>query len=222
MSTGYELLVFDWDGTLADTLDCIVEPMAAAFAEAGLPVPSAERIAATIGVPLTDIVASLSPPDARGPAQVEGVVQRYRSLQQGFLGRLRLFPGFSELSAGLRARGCRAAILSNKGRADLLGNLRQLGLEEHFARVSAGDDYPPEERKPHPRPLLDLIGALGVEPRRTLMIGDTVYDLRMAQRAGVDSAAVVWGCHPLERLKQEAPRHVLRRLEDLLPLLARG
>jgi len=215
----YQALIFDFDGTLADSLDSIADAMAEAFVEAGLPAPARERVARSVGVPLLRIVELLLPPDLRSAERVASLIARYRVLQQPHLRRtLRVFDGYRELMDALAGAGRRVAVLSNKGRADLLANIRQLGIGADFERVVGGDDHPEPLRKPHPHPLLSLLEQMQVPLRHALMVGDTVFDLRTAVAARVDCAAVTFGYHSAETLAAEGPTYSVDRLLDLLAI----
>jgi phosphoglycolate phosphatase len=212
-------MAFDFDGTLADTLESIALCMGRAFTALGLPAPERERVAAAIGIPLTGIIESLLPPGLHAPDLVEHLAERYRQEQKPVVPRLlRLFPGSLELLEALSRAGVLLAVASNKSRVDLELHLELLKIRSYFTWIGAGDDHPPAERKPHPAPLLDLLRDLALAPGELLMVGDTVYDLRMAHAAGCDSAAVAWGCHPRAQLQAEQPTYLVERMEELAGL----
>ena len=215
----YRAVIFDFDGTLADSLDSIAVAMAETFVEAGFPAPPRATVAHAVGVPLVRIVELLLPPEARQAARIDALVARYRVLQQPHVRRsLRLFSGYRTLMDGLAAAGRRVAVLSNKGRVDLLATRVQLDVQADFERVVGGDDHPPPLRKPHPHPLVTLLGELGVTREHALMVGDTVFDLQMAQAAGVDCAAVTFGYHAGEALRAQRPTYCVDRLPALLEI----
>jgi len=220
MARRYAAVIFDFDGTLADTLEGIVRGMALAFAEVGLAAPDPRVVARTIGVPLYDIVATLLPASHRTPARITDVMERYRAAQPALLPTtLRLFPGAPELLVRLRGAGVRLAVASNKMRRDLVQHMQLLGIVEFFEQSDGGDDHPPAQRKPHPAPLLGLARSLGLSSQELLMVGDTIYDLQMARAAGVDSAAVTFGCHEEPLLRTEQPTYVVGSLAELGTLL---
>lgn len=216
----YRGIVFDFDGTLADSLEAIHVAMAAAFAEAGLRPPGKAELARQIGVPLPQIIEGLLPAGRRVPELVGSLRERYLTIQRPQLARLlRLFPGCRELLDALARRGVRRAVASNKARDDLLQHLALLDIAHLFEEVVAGDDHPPELRKPHPAPLLELMQRLGLSCTDVLMVGDTIYDVRMACAAGCDCAAVTYGCHERAALAAEGPTYLVASLAELKQLL---
>ncbi len=210
-------VIFDFDGTVADTLGSIVRGMRDTFAEQGLEPPSAREVADAIGVPLPRIVASLLPPGlAEDSGLIDRVATRYRQLSKAYLDReIALFPGMGELLTALGRGGTALGLLTNRYRADLEPYVERLGLDRLFDLVVAGDDYPIELRKPNPTPLLDMASRFGVEPRRVIMVGDTVVDVEVAKRAGATSVAVTFGCHTEDRLAAADPDHLASSVREL-------
>jgi len=200
MSMRFELLVFDWDGTLMDSTAVIVASLQAACADLGLAVPSEERARHIIGLGLNDAMAHVLPQVE--PAEYPHVVERYR---HHF--RLRdpdtpLFPGAEQALRALGAAGHLLAVATGKSRRGLDRALDKTGLRAVFHATRCGDE---SSAKPHPGMLHDLIGMLGAEPARTLMVGDTTHDLEMARSAGVASVAVAYGAHPRSELETLNP-----------------
>ena len=182
----YDLLIFDWDGTVADSTAGIVEALRHAARGAGLDELPATRLRAVIGLGLAEAVHSLHP--QASPMQAQAMVAGYRDYYRGVAARgTRLFPGARELLAEFGACGLSLAVATGKSRNGLLGALRDTGLEGRFAALRTADDCP---SKPHPAMVLELLDELGCSPDRALMIGDSEYDLAMALAAGVRSVAV--------------------------------
>ncbi len=207
----FELIVFDWDGTLMDSQARIVDCLLAAFADLGLDPPSREAAADIIGLGLDDAMARLWP--EAGPELRTALGLRYR---QHFLvtnrTRSELFPGALETLATLRERGYLLAVATGKSRAGLDKSLDETGLGGHFHATRCADET---FSKPHPQMLLELMDALGVRPAATLMVGDTEYDLQMAANAGVRSLAVCHGVHDPGRLLACGPLACLESLHDI-------
>jgi len=196
----YELLVFDWDGTLIDSARAITACIQAACRELGLPVPDEARASHVIGLGLHDALAYAIP---GLPATEYGrVVESYR---RHFLARdpdIPLFGGTREMLAGLLRRGHLLAVATGKSSAGLGRALDRTGLGPLFAATRCADQC---ASKPAPDMLEGLMQELGVGRRRTLMVGDTVHDLEMAARAGVDAVGVSHGAHPKAELVAHAP-----------------
>ena len=190
MPQRFDLLVFDWDGTLMDSAACIVESLQAACADVGLPVPSDERARYVIGLGLHDAMAHMLPgvPASEYPR----IAERYR---HHFLARdscTTLFPGALEMVRDLRGRGHLLGVATGKGRNGLNRALDSTGLAQYFHATRCADEG---FSKPHPGMLQCLMDDLGVAPSRTVMIGDTTHDMEMARAAGVERLAVSHGAH---------------------------
>ncbi|MCZ7564327.1 MAG: HAD-IA family hydrolase [Burkholderiales bacterium] len=215
MPMRFELIVFDWDGTLIDSAGAIAECIQAAARDLGLAVPSAERARHVIGLGLEDALGYALPELDR--ADYGRLAERYR---QHFLARdaaLPLFEGTRELVAALRARGHLLAIATGKSRNGLARALEQTTLAEAFAATRCADQCAP---KPAPDMLLELIAELDADPARTLMIGDTAHDLRMAANAGVAAVGVAYGAHPAAALAPLAPLALVASTAELAAWLA--
>ena len=196
-----KLIVFDWDGTLMDSEARIVACMLAAMRDLGVePVPG-KPVREVIGLGLREAVAGLLP-DIESERR-EQVAVRYR---HHFLEEDRtpseLFPGARELLEWLGERDYLLAVATGKGRGGLDKVLRSTGLGTLFQATRCADET---HSKPHPAMLLELMAELGVRPDETLMVGDTEYDLLMAQQAGAQALAVSYGVHDRERLLRHRP-----------------
>ena len=212
MAKKFELLVFDWDGTLLDSAAAIVEAIGAACADLGLTRPTAEQARHVIGLGLRDALRLVAPdlPEARYPQMAE----RYRHHYLARDHELRLFTGAAELVADLAAAGFLLAVATGKSRFGLQRALQSSGLGAYFQASRCADEC---FSKPHPQMLLELMSELSVVPEKTLMIGDTTHDLQMARNAGVDCLAVAYGAHPAAALDALAPR---ARLHDVAEVAA--
>ena len=206
----YELLVFDWDGTLIDSAGAIVSCIQSACRDLGLPVPDDARASHVIGLGLQDALAYAVP--GLPPEDYGRVVERYR---RHFLARdaeIPLFDGARAMLSGLRDRGHVLAIATGKSRAGLARALDNTGLRPLFASSRCADQCAP---KPAPDMLLELMAELGTDEANTLMIGDTVHDLHMATSAGVPAVAVSYGAHAKADLASLAPLACLESIEEL-------
>jgi phosphoglycolate phosphatase len=206
----FELLVFDWDGTLIDSAPTIVACIQSACRDLGLPVPDDARASHVIGLGLHDALAHAVP----GLAQAEygRVVERYR---HHFLARdphLSLFAGTREMLQDLHDKGRILAIATGKSRAGLSRALQSTGLGSLFAASRCADQC---ASKPAPDMLREIMEELDVSPGRTLMIGDTVHDLQMAANAGVAAVAVCHGAHPRDNLEAQGPLGCVRDTPEL-------
>jgi phosphoglycolate phosphatase len=206
----FDLVVFDWDGTLIDSTGAIVACIQAAARDVGIAVPEPERASHVIGLGLREALAHAVPDLAHH--QLADFVERYRV---HFLARdamLPLFPGTRELLEGLRARGHRLAVATGKSRLGLARALDTAQLRETFAATRCADQTEP---KPHPAMLFELMEELDTAPERTLMIGDTTHDLEMAASALVTAVGVTFGAHPRARLAALEPAALIDSTAEL-------
>ncbi len=206
----FDLIVFDWDGTLVDSADTIVDCIQAACSELGLPIPSRQEASHIIGLGLTDALARLLPelPQTDYPRLVEAYRHHYFSRDA----EIRLFPGARELLAELHGRGHLLAVATGKARRGLGRAFMHTGLGAYFHASRTADET---RSKPHPAMLLELMAQLAVPAHRVLMVGDTSHDLLMARSAGVSALAAGYGAHPAESLYAYEPLAVCRDFQEL-------
>ena len=201
MKRDFDLVVFDWDGTLMDSEAKIVRCMTAAALDAGIPDPGAQAIRRIIGLGLGEAIETLLP--AIDAARRRLVVERYR---EHFLHHDRtesaLFPGVADGLEALTRAGYQLAVATGKARRGLDRVLEQTGTGHIFCATRCADEA---VSKPHPQMLCDILEQTGIAPGRALMVGDTVYDLEMARNASVPGLAVSYGVHPREHLLEFAP-----------------
>ncbi len=217
MSKRFELLVFDWDGTLMDSAGAIVASIQASCRDLGLAVPDRERAAHVIGLGLKDALSYAVP--ELPPADYGRLAERYR---HHYLARdpdIELFPGMREMLAGLKQRGYLLAVATGKTRVGLERVLEATQLKQYFDSSRCADET---HSKPHPAMLQELMQELLIEPEATLMIGDTAHDLQMALNAGVPALAVSYGAHPRDSLTGFNPLACIDTPQELEPWLARN
>lgn len=210
MAKRFDLLVFDWDGTLLDSTAAIVDSIQVACRDLELPVPGVERAREVIGLGLRDALQRALPelPESRYPELVERYRHHYLARDED----LRLFSGVAELLVELVSAGHHLAVATGKSRLGLERALRASGVGHLFCASRCADEC---FSKPHPQMLEELMNELEVQPQRTLMIGDTTHDLQMARNAGVSSLGVAYGAHPEELLRAHAPLALLDGIEAM-------
>lgn len=200
MAERFDLVVFDWDGTVLDSAAAIVSAIGAACQDLGLPQPSDERARYVIGLGLGDALRHAVP---ELPEQdYSRMVERYRHHYLASDHELTLFPGVAGTIAWLAGQDRLLAVATGKSRAGLNRALEHSGLGRFFHSTRCADEC---FSKPHPAMLEQIMDELGVMPERTLMIGDTTHDLQMAKNAGVSGLAVTFGAHPAAVLRAAAP-----------------
>jgi phosphoglycolate phosphatase len=208
---GLQLLVFDWDGTLMDSVGTIVACTQAVIAELDLGEHDPATIRGTVGLGLRETVDLLVP--GRDDRFFEQVLDCYRRhWVSTYRDQPLLFPGVPAMLAELARRGYLLAVATGKSRRGLEYGLTQSGLRAHFHSTRTVDEA---AGKPHPQMLLDILDELGVRPAAAAMVGDSIYDLQMAANAGTHAVGVASGAHRREELAALAPRALLERITDL-------
>lgn len=211
----FDLLIFDWDGTLADSTSIIAEALQRACRDIGCGVPDDVAARYVIGLGLADALKHIAPelPTADYPK----LSARYRDHYLAREAEIPLFEGVRELLVDFRQAGYRLAVATGKSRVGLDRALATHGLAPLFDATRCADEGHP---KPHPDMLLYLMDALDVPPSRAVMIGDTTHDLLMAANAGVQAIAMTHGAHGLDALATRETFAVARSIAELRRSLA--
>ncbi len=210
MAKRFDLLVFDWDGTLSASIGVIVAALQAACRDLALAEPSVAQVRQVIGLGLADSLRHAAPDLAED--RVPQMVERYRHHYLARDHEVHLFDGVADLIAELHGAGYLLAVATGKSRAGLLRSLMQSGLDRCFSATRCADEC---FSKPHPQMLLELIDEFSLPAERVLMIGDTTHDLQMAINAGVAGLAVTYGAHPAEALDALDPLACLHSVAEL-------
>lgn len=208
------IVIFDWDGTLCDSVEQIVAAMQAAADECDLPVPEAAAVRHIIGLSLPNAMPILFPgqPLAVWDRMRDAYSRCYVALDRG---PARLHEGALETLERLRECGFELAVATGKSRRGLDRVLRGLDLETYFDSTRCADET---RSKPDPLMLQQILAERGKTPERALMVGDSEYDLAMARNINMASVGVSFGVHSPEQLAQHQPRAVIDRLLDLCDL----
>jgi phosphoglycolate phosphatase len=213
-SRRYDLIVFDWDGTLFDSTALIAGCIQQACRDLGITVPSHSDAAYVIGLGLNDALAHAAP--GLAPERYPELARRYRHHYFADQHAITLFDGIAELLTELKQRQHWLGVATGKSRLGLNSALDTSELRHVFDATRTADET---ASKPHPRMLQELMAEIGAEPDRTLMIGDTTHDLQLAANAGVGAIGVSYGAHPHEALEALAPLAVARNVAELRDLL---
>jgi phosphoglycolate phosphatase len=211
----FDLIVFDWDGTLIDSTATIARAIQEAAADLGLRVPDRETASHVIGLGLHDALARAVPDLPR--ERTAEFAARYRYHYLADESSLELFRGVRELLDWLNASKT-LAIATGKSMAGLARALETTRLSVLFAATRCADQTTP---KPHPAMLLELGAELGVAADRILMIGDTTHDLQMAAAARSHAVGVTYGAHTREQLATCKPLALLDSVEELAQWMGR-
>ena len=209
-----KLVVWDVDGTLVDSRQTIFESMQRAFAAADLPPLTYDTARQVVGLGLLEGIGVLLPEaDSETRAQVaDGYKAAFgaKVLQPGYVEPL--YDGAAETLDRLRADGWRIAMATGKSRRGVETIVRMHGWADLFDSTHCADDGP---GKPHPAMVLEAMKALGVGPERTIVVGDTAHDMRMAKAAGAYAQGVSWGFHTADEVMEGGADHIAHDFAEL-------
>jgi phosphoglycolate phosphatase len=211
----FRFLVFDWDGTLADSTAIIASSLQRACADVGEPVPCDTDARFVIGLGLADALRRVAPALPR--ERWSALAERYRHHYLSRDADIPLFAGARELLDDLHAAGFLLGVATGKSRVGLARALEQQAVAHRFVATRCADEGLP---KPHADMLVHLIECVGVTPRETLMIGDTTHDLELARNAGAHALAVAYGAHAPDGLAALSPLATVHSIAELRAWLA--
>ena len=215
-SPPFKLVIFDWDGTLMDSVAVIVACAQAMLHELGLPEHPDSTIRNTVGLGLRETIDQLVP--GCDAALYQQVLESYRAHWLAtYQNQPLLFPGVPDTLRQLADAGYLLGIATGKSRRGLDYALTRSGIESLFHATRTVDEAP---SKPHPGMLFDILDDLGVRPEEALMIGDTVYDLEMARSARMAGLGVLSGSQGREELERFEPLACLANVVDVPDWLA--
>ncbi len=206
----FDLIAFDWDGTLFDSTRLIARCIQSACADVGTTVPSDRDASYVIGLGLGDALRHAAPelPRERYPELAERYRHHYFASQDEIV----LFDGTLEMLVQLKTRNHALAVATGKTRRGLDQALTASPLAGLFDATRTADET---RGKPDPLMLVELMRELGTAPERTLMVGDTTHDLQLAANAGCASVAVSFGAHGHEAFASHSPLHVAHSTAEL-------
>ncbi|MCL1048885.1 HAD-IA family hydrolase [Shewanella abyssi] len=213
----YELVIFDWDGTLMDSVSKIVTCMQQMAGALSLVKPSENAIRDIIGLSMDEALKTLYP--KLGQGQFEPMIASYKDHYLTLnTTPSPLFEGSETLLQELATQNYRMAVATGKGRNGLNRVLAETGLGHHFESSRCADE---SKSKPNPDMLYELLEELNVAPERALMVGDSVHDLNMANNAGIDAVGVSYGAHSYDKLIVAKPKAIIDTPLALLKVLTK-
>jgi phosphoglycolate phosphatase len=215
MNNRFDLLIFDWDGTLIDSIDWITHCLQTAAERCRCEVPEPQAAKDVIGLSIQEAIATLHP-DADGKT-IDLLVQHYsREYSSRQLSRDDLFPDTYEMLVDLKQAGYQLAVATGKTRRGLQAALDATDTEDLFSITRCSDET---RSKPDPTMLLEIMQVTNNAPERCLMVGDSIHDLQMANNACISSVAVFCGAHSKDILQTHQPLLCLARATELLAYL---
>lgn len=214
----YSLIIFDWDGTLMDSAAKIIRCMQQAARDCQQPVPSPAQVADIIGISLRPAIARLFA--LQDDALIEALFAAYKD---NFVAQdatpCPLFDGTEQLLDALHNQQRQLAVATGKARRGLDRALANTGTGQYFVATRTACEA---QSKPSPDMLEQLLVQTGLSADQAVMIGDTVYDMQMAEQLGMDRIAVTYGVHDAERLKQHTPVAMVDSVAQLQAYLLAG
>jgi phosphoglycolate phosphatase len=208
-----KLIIFDFDGTLADSRKLIIEGHRRVFTQFGLPVPPPQASLALIGRSLELVLAELAGPDAPIAEMAAAYQPVVKALRENPAFADAPFVGAHELLAELAARSdCRLGIATGHVSGAIEPALKTFGWRQWFCTVQTADKAP---SKPHPGMILQALAAAGIAASDAMMVGDTAFDMEMARAAGVTAIGVGWGYHARDRLVAAGAESVADTMAEL-------
>lgn len=209
------VVIFDWDGTLVDSVEHIADSLHRAATDLGYAALEREAYRDIIGLGMVEALEKLYPGISR---------EEMNSIREGYAGYFfnktttpqNVFEGMADVVADLRGSGRSCSVATGKSRRGLDSALVSSGLGSHFEITRCADET---RSKPDPAMLEQILNFYGIGPAEAVMIGDTRYDLEMAQRIGMPSIGVEWGVHKRDVLGDYSPHAIVDTVPDLRQVL---
>ncbi|NOT84535.1 MAG: HAD-IA family hydrolase [Methylococcaceae bacterium] len=218
MKNRFDVIIFDWDGTLINSIDWITDCLQLAAEQCQLPKPPSQIAKNTIGLSIDKAMLSLFP-EADENLLMELVTHYRKAYQSKPLGREHFFPGVYDMLVTLKQAGYQLAVATGKTRSELQKVLQATQTEALFDITRAADET---ASKPSPQMLQEILSHCACPSERALMVGDSIYDLEMARNANMASVAVTCGANSQTVLQQYQPLLCLQQPAELLTLINRG
>ncbi len=204
-------VIFDWDGTIVDSIEHIANSLHQAATELGFPALEQSAYRNIIGLGMVDALKTLYP--ALDSGEIDAIREAYgRYFFSKEATPQQIFTGMTEVLTDLRSAGQGRAVATGKSRRGLDSALRTSGLQPHFDVTRCADET---RSKPDPAMLEEILRFYDLAPHQAVMIGDTTYDMEMAQRIGMPAIGVRWGVHDDEALGRFEPRAIVGSVAEL-------
>lgn len=218
MNKSYKLFIFDFDGTLGDTKECVVASFQEALLQNNLPVIERNQIIHHMGLSLKEAFKKLTN-EKFDDELYEKLIKDYRTLYRGFLTKKTLiFPEVATTLKTLKQKKALNSIATSKKTEFALLSCQYLRID-HYFDLYVGDDMV-TQKKPNPEMLLYTLKKLDTGYKDAVMIGDSTFDIKMGKAINMDTVAVTWGAHPKELLRQVDPTYTIDRFSELTKFIS--
>jgi phosphoglycolate phosphatase len=208
----YQLVIFDWDGTITNSIPLVLKCAERVAKENDLPIPSLTVIKKSMGLGNVDFGLNVFP--GLDPTQAMDLFYKYYLAEKG--NTEQLYPKAKETLNALFQRGKKLAVATNKYRISLEKSLKDFQIDHLFSAVRCGDD---QYFKPDPLVIVGILEELGMNSDQSVMIGDSIYDMQLARNAKVDAIAVTYGAHFKEDLISYQPVACIDDIHELLNIV---
>ena len=208
----YKNLIFDFDGTIADSKECSIVATQKSFKERGLEEPTVNLIEYYMGIPIEksfSLMSSVDLDDHQLEALIKTFRQNYKEVESSYL---KLYKHMTEQLQSL-SKDKQLSVVSSKKTDVLIRNLEILDIDHLFTEVIGSDKV--NHYKPSPDGINYILNKYQLENEETIYIGDAIFDMQMANSAKVASCAVTWGTHSIEELKSENPTYIIHEVTEL-------
>lgn len=210
-----ECVLFDLDGTIVNTNELIINSFMHALKENNLPSLTREQIIPLMGTTLQQQLSAFSGLEAKDINLLERSYRSYNNAHHDEL--VQAFPHVNETMEELKRRGIKLGVVTTKIRPNTLKSLEQFDLLKYMDTIVTVNDI--THPKPHPEPVLTAVANLGVDPARTLMVGDSAVDIQSAKAAGVLVAGVAWSLKGEDVLRTYEPDYIIHEMKDLYTIV---
>ncbi|MDE6669532.1 MAG: HAD family hydrolase [Muribaculaceae bacterium] len=211
-----DTVIFDFDGTLADTRESIITTMAETMRVLGRPDADAEMMTSMIGLPLKEGIRRAA--RIEDEKALDDAVTLYRKIYKDTAPHtIKLYPGVKKTLATLAAEGYRLAVATSRGKESLKQMLETMVIDQLFTVLKADEDV--INKKPAPDMVRDILSELNCSPADAMMVGDTSFDIEMGKSAGVRSCGVTYGNHNRFQLIEAGADYVIDSITEIIPLL---
>ena len=212
--TNYDLIIFDWDGTLSDSAGAIINSIKDASIKNNIEIPPEKSMRSIIGLGLDEAFEKLFPDDLSHHLDV--LKNDFREFYLNYVDDIAIFDGVDVGIKTLFNQGFKLAVATGKSRRGLNNALNKTNLNTFFSFTRTMDEC---FSKPHPQMINEILENLFIEPERAIMVGDSIYDLEMARNASIDSIAVTYGSQTYDELNHYPTKALIDNPHDLFDWL---